>query len=199
MSLIFGDLHLEAAGGQGVAVDGAGGDFIFNIDQEIIGFQSRPDKVRIRRIERPINSDEIHADNIGLATPKLKRKHIAVAGHLIHNHKVSAGPRHAIVNATIQRKPSPFRNADAIVIDAMGTREALIQEILRQPEPLLRELQHYLAYLVAHQENGEKKPFPSPAGAWPADYFQKTAGAFANEPFERPTQLSLEKREDWQT
>jgi hypothetical protein len=79
----------------------------------------------------------------------------------------------------------------------MGTREALIQEILRQPEPVLRDLQHYLAGLVAHRNGGEKHALPSPAGVWPADYFQKTAGSFANEPLERPPQLSFEKREDW--
>ena len=90
----------------------------------------------------------------------------------MHNHNDSAGLPHAIENPMIQRKLSPFQNADAIVIDAMGTREALIQEILRQPEPLLRELQHYLAILVAHRESEEKDTLPSLAGAWPADYFQ---------------------------
>jgi hypothetical protein len=79
----------------------------------------------------------------------------------------------------------------------MGTREALIQEILRQPEPVLRELQDYLTHLVSHRDNGDKDELPTLAGAWPADYFQKTAGAFANEPLERPPQLSFEKREDW--
>jgi hypothetical protein len=50
---------------------------------------------------------------------------------------------------------------------------------------------------MAHRDSGEKDALPALAGAWPADYFQKTAGAFANEPLERPPQLSFEKREDW--
>ena len=33
--------------------------------------------------------------------------------------------------------------------------------------------------------------------SWPRGYFEKTAGAFANEPFERPPQLPFEKREEW--
>jgi len=78
----------------------------------------------------------------------------------------------------------------------MSTRDALIQEILKQPEPLLRELRHYLAFLVEHQENGANET-PTRAEAWPASYFEKTAGAFAGEPFERPLQLPFEKREEW--
>jgi hypothetical protein len=76
----------------------------------------------------------------------------------------------------------------------MSTREALIQEILKQPEPLLQELQRYLAALVEHQQNGAR---PSGLQAWPPGYFQRTAGAFAGEPLERPPQLPSEKREDW--
>ncbi len=79
----------------------------------------------------------------------------------------------------------------------MSTREALIQEILKQPEPVLRELQHYLAFLAEHQKKGANET-PTPATeAWPAGYFQKTAGAFAGEPLERPPQLPFEKREEW--
>jgi hypothetical protein len=79
----------------------------------------------------------------------------------------------------------------------MSTREALIQEILKQPDSLLRELQHYLAFLVdLHQResNGDSRKVPT---AWPAGYFENTAGAFANEPLERPVQLPFEKREEW--
>jgi len=79
----------------------------------------------------------------------------------------------------------------------MSMREALIQEILKQPEPLLRELQHYLAFLVEHQKDGTAGTAALRAGAWPAGYFQKTAGAFAGEPLERPPQLPFEKREEW--
>ncbi len=32
---------------------------------------------------------------------------------------------------------------------------------------------------------------------WPEDYFQKTAGVFANEAFERPVQGPLPGRGDW--
>ena len=33
--------------------------------------------------------------------------------------------------------------------------------------------------------------------AWPEGYFQQTAGAFANEPFERPSQGTMPRRDDW--
>ncbi len=33
--------------------------------------------------------------------------------------------------------------------------------------------------------------------SWPAGYFDKTAGAFANEAFERPAPLPFEKRAEW--
>jgi Protein of unknown function (DUF2281) len=78
----------------------------------------------------------------------------------------------------------------------MSTREALIQEILKQPEPVLREVQHYLTFLVEHQKKSGNGTLPA-AEAWPTGYFQKTAGAFAGEPLERPSQLPLEKREEW--
>jgi hypothetical protein len=79
----------------------------------------------------------------------------------------------------------------------MSTREALIQEIMKQPEPLLRELHDYLSFLVANRK-GETNGAPTPAtDAWPAGYFQRTAGAFADEPLERPPQLPFEKREEW--
>jgi hypothetical protein len=32
---------------------------------------------------------------------------------------------------------------------------------------------------------------------WPADYFEKTAGALAGEEFERPEQGPLPRRDDW--
>ena len=79
----------------------------------------------------------------------------------------------------------------------MSTREALIQEILKQPEPLLPEVQHYLAFLVELRKRGTSGASICPLEAWPAGYFQKTAGAFAGEPFERPAQLPFEKREEW--
>ena len=79
----------------------------------------------------------------------------------------------------------------------MSTREALIQEILKQPEPVLRELQHYLVFLAGHLGN-EANGVPTPGSkVWPAGYFQKTAGAFAGEQFERPPQLPFEKRQQW--
>jgi predicted DNA-binding antitoxin AbrB/MazE fold protein len=33
--------------------------------------------------------------------------------------------------------------------------------------------------------------------AWPDGYFQQTAGAFANEPYERPSQGTKPRRDDW--
>ena len=72
----------------------------------------------------------------------------------------------------------------------MSIREQLIQEIERQPEPVLRELQQYFSHLI-HLQN-----LPSESD-WPPGYFQSTAGAFADEPFERPSQLPMETRQNW--
>jgi len=79
----------------------------------------------------------------------------------------------------------------------MSVRDALIREVLKQPEPLLREVQRYLALLVEQQRRGIDGGSAAPAEAWPAGYFQKTAGAFTGESLERPPQLPFEKREDW--
>ena len=35
------------------------------------------------------------------------------------------------------------------------------------------------------------------ANGWPAGYFERTAGSFANEPLERPPQGTAEQRESW--
>ena len=35
------------------------------------------------------------------------------------------------------------------------------------------------------------------AKGWPLRYFEQTAGALADEPFERPDQGTFPKREDW--
>ena len=35
------------------------------------------------------------------------------------------------------------------------------------------------------------------ASDWPPGFFEETSGAFANEPFERPSQGEFEKREEW--
>jgi len=35
------------------------------------------------------------------------------------------------------------------------------------------------------------------ASQWPADYFERTAGALAGEPLERPAQGDAPLREDW--
>jgi hypothetical protein len=79
----------------------------------------------------------------------------------------------------------------------MSRRDALIQEILKQPDSLLRELQHYLAFLVEVQKRESNGGPTGPETVWPEGYFEKTAGAFANEQFERPRQLPFEKREEW--
>ena len=79
----------------------------------------------------------------------------------------------------------------------MSMREILIQEILKQPEPLLRELQHYLAFLVEHQGDRTNELQTPASAVWPSGYFQKTSGAFAGELLERPPQLPFEKREVW--
>ena len=67
---------------------------------------------------------------------------------------------------------------------------------MKQPEPVLLEMRHHLDSLVkheAHNGNGAKPKAP----VWPEEYFERTAGAFAGEPFERPAQLPFEKREEW--
>ena len=38
---------------------------------------------------------------------------------------------------------------------------------------------------------------PEPIAAWPANYFDETAGALAGEDFERPTQGEQPRRENW--
>jgi hypothetical protein len=35
------------------------------------------------------------------------------------------------------------------------------------------------------------------ASAWPTNYFEQTAGAFAGQPLERPAQGKLPQRENW--
>jgi hypothetical protein len=79
----------------------------------------------------------------------------------------------------------------------MSTREALIEEILKQPDSLLRELQHYLAFLIELHRRDTNGASRQVVTAWPEGYFERTAGAFPNESFERPGQLPLEKREEW--
>jgi|1185.fasta_scaffold102334_2 hypothetical protein len=82
----------------------------------------------------------------------------------------------------------------AMLLIGMSTREALIQEILKQPEDVLRELQEYLKFLLEAQKQN------SDTGAstvWPQGHFDSTAGAFANEAFDRSPQLPFEKRTDW--
>ena len=57
---------------------------------------------------------------------------------------------------------------------------------------------------VAHVEKlifealalAESRQHPS-ADQWPTGYFEQTAGAFADEPIERPPQGAFEKREAW--
>jgi hypothetical protein len=77
----------------------------------------------------------------------------------------------------------------------MSTREALIREIEKQPEPILREVQRYLEILVAQPTSTSATH--SSSNGWPQGYFESTAGAFAEERFERPEQLPSEKREEW--
>ena len=79
----------------------------------------------------------------------------------------------------------------------MSTREALIEEILKQPEPVLREVQRYLAYLVDTHQRGTDQVPTRHTDAWPQGYFEQTAGAFSQERFERPAQLPFETREAW--
>lgn len=79
----------------------------------------------------------------------------------------------------------------------MSTRETLLREILKQPEPILREVQHYLAFLLDQEKRGTNGTPGSSMTAWPDGYFQKTAGAFSGEPLERPPQLPFESREEW--
>ncbi len=79
----------------------------------------------------------------------------------------------------------------------MSTRDALIQELMKQPEQVLREVQHYLDSLVEHESHNGNGTKPKVSSAWPEKYFERTAGAFAGESFERPPQLPFEKREEW--
>ena len=78
----------------------------------------------------------------------------------------------------------------------MSTRDALIQELMKQPEQVLLEMRHQLDLLVEHQAHNGNGTMAK-TSAWPEKYFERTAGAFAGEPFERPAQLPFEKREEW--
>jgi hypothetical protein len=40
-------------------------------------------------------------------------------------------------------------------------------------------------------------PVNGPVTAWPAGYFEETAGAFAGEELQRPPQGELPQRDDW--
>ena len=82
-------------------------------------------------------------------------------------------------------------------LSEMSTREALIQEIEKLPEPVLREVRHYLAFLLELERRESNGKAAQPTDSWPEGYFERTAGAFAGEPFERPPQLPFEKREEW--
>ncbi|TAL03968.1 MAG: hypothetical protein EPO07_05550 [Verrucomicrobia bacterium] len=75
----------------------------------------------------------------------------------------------------------------------MSTRDALIQELMKQPEKVLRDVRRYLESLTGHESKGGN----GASTGWPERYFERTAGAFADEPFERPPQLPFEKREEW--
>ncbi len=75
----------------------------------------------------------------------------------------------------------------------MSTREELIQELMKQPEQVLQKIRRYLDSLPEHHNgNGKTK-----AGMWPDRYFERTSGAFASEPLERPPQLPFERRGEW--
>jgi len=63
----------------------------------------------------------------------------------------------------------------------------------REPDKLPEKASGLLTILPAVGDSSAVRPQKS----WPRDYFEKTAGAFANEPFERPPQLPFEKREEW--
>jgi hypothetical protein len=80
----------------------------------------------------------------------------------------------------------------------MSTRDTLIQQLMKQPEQVLLEMQHHLDSLVKHDaHNGDGNGSKGGTSAWPEKYFERTAGAFAGEPLERPPQLPFEKREEW--
>jgi hypothetical protein len=82
-----------------------------------------------------------------------------------------------------KHSPARHKNLEILLRDAifhyMSTREALLREIEKQAEPILKQVQDYLAFLT--QPGGPQ----SPNSTWPPDYFKKTAGAFANESFDR--------------
>jgi hypothetical protein len=77
----------------------------------------------------------------------------------------------------------------------MSTRDALIQELMKQPEPVLQEMHRYLDSVIEQRTQNDNGT--GTKATWPEGYFHRTAGAFANELFERPPQLPFEKREEW--
>ena len=74
---------------------------------------------------------------------------------------------------------------------------------LHLPPSLLPQPGPHRRYRVA-AENGHVVVDKAPAAAardaaseWPSGYFEQTAGALADEPFERPVQGAAEQRENW--
>ena len=51
--------------------------------------------------------------------------------------------------------------------------------------------------LVLAGENGKSRNGGGNYGEWPDGYFERTAGALAGEPFERPSEGSAPDREAW--
>jgi hypothetical protein len=70
-----------------------------------------------------------------------------------------------------------------------------LDEKLRKLDPARAQ---YLESLVREAlERAEQDEFCDSISGWPARYFEQTAGALADEVFERPPQGELPRRDDW--
>jgi hypothetical protein len=70
----------------------------------------------------------------------------------------------------------------------MGNENAALAAALSNLHDVLQKVQREAAQTVLRQQD---------SSSWPEGYFDKTAGAFAHEPFERGPQGDLPEREAW--
>lgn len=76
----------------------------------------------------------------------------------------------------------------------MSTVELAIAELQNAPESVAREALEFIVALK--RRSGSPSGGLDPMG-YPVGYFEHTAGSFANEPLERPTQLPLNPAPVW--
>jgi len=76
----------------------------------------------------------------------------------------------------------------------MSAREALLQELARQPDDVAQKL---LDYLRALTPNHGSAASGGETGGHFAAYWKRYYGAFEGQEWEEPAELPPEKREEW--